>query len=448
MRTWFPLLAVAAAFVALCLAFAEATPYRKPGVLLNQRDANRQPIAVPDVGAPDERQHANYVATLLRGEGFPVLKPGDPNLYETYQAHQPPLYYIVAAGWCRALGLDPTLPADGVRLRWLNTLIGFATLAALFCGGLWATGRPEVGAAAAAFGLMPMSIALNSAVSNDPLLFALMTWVAALTLKGVQQGWTTALGLGVGVLTGLALVTKTTALALLPLVVVAVVLRPAKGKRLDVRGMAAALALPLLIAAPWWWRNVGLYGDPFALKAFNAAFVGSPQASTFIDGLGANVYWGNMVAWWTGRSLVGVFGYMDVFLFDSLRRDQAAALYSALLVVLGALAVVGLVNWCLPGDARGEAKGEPAWRPALLSAVLLGVVLLLFVRFNAQYFQGQARYLYPAVGPMAWLVGAGACRAAGRAREWAWLGLGAGLALLSWYALGVVQAGFAARTGP
>jgi hypothetical protein len=36
----------------------------------------------------------------------------------------------------------------------------------------------------------------------------------------------------------------------------------------------------------------------------------------------------------------------------------------------------------------------------ILNGVFLAIVVLLFVRFNLQYFQGQARYIYPAIGPI------------------------------------------------
>src|SRR6185295_4224512 len=127
MRDWAPLAVVAVLFVACCVAFNSVTPYRKPGFLLHQRNpTDGRPVPVPDVGAPDERQHANYVKSLLDGKGFPVLKPGDPNLYESYQAHQPPLYYALASAWCKAFGIDPTAEG-GTGLRLLNTLIGLAT---------------------------------------------------------------------------------------------------------------------------------------------------------------------------------------------------------------------------------------------------------------------------------------------------------------------------------
>jgi hypothetical protein len=42
-----------------------------------------------------------------------------------------------------------------------------------------------------------------------------------------------------------------------------------------------------------------------------------------------------------------------------------------------------------------------------VNAVFFAVVLLLFLKFNAQYFQAQARYLLPALGPVACGVGLG-----------------------------------------
>ena len=43
----------------------------------------------------------------------------------------------------------------------------------------------------------------------------------------------------------------------------------------------------------------------------------------------------------------------------------------------------------------------------LITGVFFLIVLALFVRFNAQYFQAQARYLFPAIGVVAVGVGIG-----------------------------------------
>ncbi|MER3495655.1 MAG: hypothetical protein C4320_01830, partial [Armatimonadota bacterium] len=83
---------------ALALQFARITPFRQSGILLSQRDpATGRPQRVLDVGAPDERQHLNYVAHLADGKGFPVFDPKAPDLAESYQSHQPPLAYAIYA---------------------------------------------------------------------------------------------------------------------------------------------------------------------------------------------------------------------------------------------------------------------------------------------------------------------------------------------------------------
>jgi len=108
----------------------------------------------------------------MDGKGFPVLNPSDPDLYESYQAHQPPIYYLMAAGWCKALGIDPTSESGGFGLRLLNTLVGLSTLVGLCLCAKWAFGQWEHAWAAGCFVLVPMNVALHSAASNDPLLIA------------------------------------------------------------------------------------------------------------------------------------------------------------------------------------------------------------------------------------------------------------------------------------
>ncbi|MCW5937914.1 MAG: glycosyltransferase family 39 protein [Fimbriimonadaceae bacterium] len=433
---------VAVLYLAVCVAIMSVTPYRTGGLLRYQRGPDGFPARIADIGAPDERQHANYIRVLLDGKPFPVLKPGDPDLYESYQAHQPPLYYLVAAGWCRALGLDPTAPSAGGGVRTLNVLVGLLTLAGLAAGVRWAGGSAAMQASAAVAMLVPMVAALHAAVGNDPLLYALLTWSVALAVKGCVHGWPLKLGILIGVLGGLALLTKTTALALFPVLAVAIALAWRSGQR-QPAGWAAALALPALIASPWMVRNTQLYGDPFALKAFNEAFVGSPQASLFIEGLGPLTYWTQMVGWWTWRSIVGAFGYMDIFILETAGPNASGAFYN--LAGLLAAATVGVGVWSL---ASRENKAEGGRVLLVLGATLMAVVALLFVRFNLQYFQAQARYLYPAIAGFAWIGAAGAARMAGDRRELAWVVPALFWLLVDGLAWSAMATGFPIRAEP
>jgi 4-amino-4-deoxy-L-arabinose transferase-like glycosyltransferase len=379
---------LAALHIVFANLYASSTPYREPGILMGQRGADGLPARVADVGAPDERQHVNYVARLYQGEGFPILKIGDPQAYENYEAHQPPLYYWLAAQWMRVTGShapDLSLPADGGWLRAFNSLIGASTVLGVFFLGLWSFKREDVAAGAAAIAaLLPMHVALSGAASNDPLLIALCTWVLALLSLSMNEGWTWKRCILIGTLTGAALLTKTTGLALLPVLLLAVFLKGAP--RPSLAQILATAALAIGIALPWLLRNQQLYGDPLAMKVFKEAFQGSPQADAFIQGLGAQQYWVQMVWWWTARSFFGVFGYMDIF--------WPSWLYITLILTFVAL----FLGWLF----RVRHGEEREYRSVMYIQVAFTlVIVLLFIQFNMQYFQGQGRYLFPALGPIA-----------------------------------------------
>ncbi|MFQ3676569.1 MAG: DUF2142 domain-containing protein [Fimbriimonadaceae bacterium] len=419
----------------LALTYAWLTPYRAEGVLFTQRQAGVQ----KDIGAPDERQHVNYIARLNRGEGVPVFDPKDPNLYENYQSHQPPLFYVAASLWTRIVGApDPTLPESKMRVRSLNAGIGAVGVAGVFFFALWSTRRPEAAAVAGALAaLLPMNLALSGAVSNDPLLIAVCAWTLALIAKGIQDGWNWRLALLAGVLVGLGALTKTTAVALFPVLGLSFLSRRDGKFAIAVGPMAAAFGAALLLAGPWWLRNQSLYGDPFALGAFNQAFVGSPQASVFIEALGPVGYWtgineiGLGVGWWTVRSLLGVFGYMDIFL--------PAPVYVAWVVLLSAIVALRLA-----ADRVEPPTGSTTARA--LGALFAFLIVALFVRFNMTYFQAQARYLLPALAPLA--VGMAWASTAGpfRGRWAAALALPALLLAANVYVLAILSGEFAKRT--
>lgn len=417
---------VALVHFALALAFAWVTPYRTAGILIHQNGA-----FAADISAPDERQHANYVSQLVQGEGFPVFRPRSEDLYETYQSHQPPAYYVVAAGWAKATGAqDVEDRGFGFRLRALSGMLGAVAVLGVFAFVIWGFGRPIAALCAAAFAaLLPMNVALSGAISNDPMLFAVCSWTLALLARSLRQGYSARSWIGIGALLGLGLLTKTSAIALfVPALVAAWWV---SGRKVQVFALRAALVvgLALAIVAPWWLRNTQLYGDPLALKAFSEAFVGTAQASVFVDAFGAYGYWTQWVGWWTLRSSIGAFGYMDIFLPNMLYGGFAIAI----LLLLG------------KGIAGNGEPLDPAARASVWMAVgFSAVVLLMFVRFNLQYFQGQARYLFPAMAPFAAWVGLGAESLLG-SKRWAPFVLAAALASLCAYVLVLLPGEFRRR---
>lgn len=373
--------ALALVHLAFALLFANLTPFMTPGILLGQRGADGRPLSVPDVGAPDEMPHVVYIQTLLAGEGIPELDPKDPDLGRTYQSHQPPLFYGLAAAWSRSFG------ETALGLRSINAVFGALTVLGVFALGWWGTKRREVAVIAAGFAaLLPMHIALSGAVSNDPLLFCLCTWALAMLVlisRKAESGLCLRNLIILGLLTGLAFVTKTSSLALAPTILVAIILLR---KQIKWTAWLPGAAIALLIGGAWWVRNYQVYGDPFAIKIFQEAFVGSPKAAMFQEAFGNYTYWTQWVGWWTGRSLIGVFGYMDIFLPNPL--------YGVGLLALVALFVTGLL--------QAMREEDPASRRTFgFGAVFGGATLLQFLQFNNLYFQGQARYLLPGIGALA-----------------------------------------------
>lgn len=366
---------------------ANVTPYRTAGILRFQRDAAGNHAQIPDIGAPDERQHANYIAYLLKERKFPVLVPGSADLGEMYQAHQPPLYYILAS----TLG-DPTTP-EGAKTRYINVLIGLATLVALFRIGKICTSNESVGFAVAAMGLLPGFLVLHAAISNDPLVICLSAWTVVFLLLGVVNGWTLRIAVAAGVCAGLAMLTKSSAVALAPTTLAAIIVSIRNQNKPDIKVLAALIAVPILIALPWLMRNQSLYGDPLALKAFTEAFSGSPKAEMFIQAFGAPTYWTDYVAWWTYRSFIAAYGYMDIFLDSNTYR------------IFGAVIVVFLLGHILKSRTSPDDRATPG-APAILWT-LFTIVVLQFLMFNRTYFQGQARYLMPAAPAIFFAFGLG-----------------------------------------
>jgi len=402
LRLAYALLAVVAiAHIVLAIVYANITPYRTAGRLSYQGWQ-----MVPDIGTPDERQHANYVIGLLAGEGLPVYRvnvpdptnPGktirNPELGEIYEDHQAPLYYILDAGFGKLAGVDEISardPSAGLKLRYLNALFGALTVIGVFFLAWWGLQRLDVGLLAATIAaLLPMNIALSGAVTNDPLLFCDCTWFLAVCALAIRQGWNWKRAVGAGLLIGIGLETKDTALALFPIALCAFYLRrPAKGQGIT------TFVLSLLIGAPFWIRNQMLYGDPLGLKSFKELFAGAMPASFWLQRDGFIGYWVNWVGWWTARSFFGAFSYMDIFLNETGTPYTGPGGPNTVYRLLLGLAVIGGLGFVL---ALGKEKLDRRFH--LLNGVFLALIVVFFIRYNISYFQGQARYFYPAIGPI------------------------------------------------
>jgi hypothetical protein len=432
-------------------------------------------LRTPAWQAPDEPAHYNYIAQLAGGTCCPVIEQGDwdaayldqlkasdfaPTLLDQlptiqYEDHQPPLYYLL---------LSPIFSITGgslVALRLATVFIGATVVAyAYILTWLVLPRRPGAALAAAAFvAFLPQFLGITASVNNDALSWSLI----GLTLIGIvsylrSEARDVRTEIMLGVLVGLALLTKVSAIFLLGVVPLAILLKGMRtsppmplrnkegsqtaplntpSKMARDRGAvllrwAAFLFPALLLAGIWWGRNLVVYGAPdfLGLAAHDRVVVGQLRTDELVAELGVGEYLSRALTT-TGQSFIGQLGWM------------ALPLPVWANVGIGALLLAALAGWTLnvfstrrhgeDGATRRKPSGffvflrsfvlkdtdsQPAkeTRIEFETALVLGSVLVLavaqYLYYNTEFVQFQGRYMYTGLLPFALLVGGGLDRLA------------------------------------
>lgn len=357
-------------------------------------------LALPWADMPDESAHSLYIEHLLEKRSLPVFTSGTGN----YEAHQPPLYYLAAAPLVALARLaGGAVAAQGKAARLLSVVAGAAVVLLTYrIFRRVAPQRPELAElAAGGAAFLPSQLLVFSAVGNDAVteMFFCALALAAVAIAAREPRWRELLALGIGV--GLAVLTKVSACLLLVAVPVGVVL--ASGywpgeKRARKAGWACALVLgaALLCSAWWFLRNQRLYGDPLGASRFVEIFSRDRPGPEYFRRYGPFVH-AELLALWTFKSSLGVFGQANRFL-------PGWAYAGWLAVCLVSFVGCARAGW----RSLRKKQAEPS---ALVAGGVLGAQMLLvtaaFLRFNAVFFQAQARYLGPAVAGWAglWALG-------------------------------------------
>lgn len=445
-------------------------------------------LATPPFETPDEPFHYAFARYIAQGNGLPVQSATQTGPW-AQEGSQAPLYYLLA-GWLTGAIDQSDYPAVAVRnpranigdplepgnknfmlysgyqppLRGANLALHIGRWLSLLCGALtlWcvyltaellafalrrSAGQADAGLAppqrvylAAFIDLPLLATALVAAIpqfafisasfSNDMLVTALAAavvyWLARLLAKPNSEPVRWWEWLALGLLLGLAALSKLQALGLPPLAGLAVLFlawRRRDGKLL--LWAALLVGLPALLVSGWWYvRNIQLYGDWSGLGHL-----------TSINGrrgkpLTAAAFWpefrGLRYSFW------GLFGWFNLLLPEWFYR------FADLLTVAG---IIGLAAACvrLLRTVPAPRLDHPALR---ILALLLGwaaVSLALLAYWIVQATGSQGRLIFPgmiafgillAVGVDFWLRLAGQ-----RVRRLAWAGLLAVLLGMSAYTL-------------
>ena len=363
-------------------------------------------VVVPIGEGPDEPGHFNYALFVARVGRLPVQSEGAGEV--PGEGHQPPLAYwlmqpallwLPPAEQTLEMGPNPQFWPAGddanAYLRssrdiWPYSGIGRAwhlarAISALLCGATvaltYAVARrclprqPGIALGAAALvAFNPQFVFAGALVSNDALLFALSAALLLLCLMiveaaGAPPRYRLALAAGAGLLLGLLLVTKQSAVALVPLPFLALALgwwrahaaltpgpspvasdgRGAGGEgRLRAAEALLVAGITPVIAGWWYARNLRLYGDLFGLGTFQETFASGGNAIAF-HGWTAGL-------WELFRSSWGMFGWLTVPLYAGL---HTALLWFCVLALIGLLAAASRrrqSRWRVPTAVAGKCR--------------------------------------------------------------------------------------------
>jgi 4-amino-4-deoxy-L-arabinose transferase-like glycosyltransferase len=356
-------------------------------------------FVVPVFEGPDEFMHWQYARHLHDQWRLPVYGP------HFGEANSPPLYYAVIAPVAFKTQTPPPLVwADGhdqlahpfatrlhltasddflhywpIRIaRLISALIALATVYLCGLAAREVTGRDSTALLAAGFAaFLPQFTFRGMNVSNDVLVAAMSAWFLYLIVRLVTRGFTWPIGVLAAVALAGAFLSKISAICLAPVLVLAIVLEPAPWPQ-RMRHLAAVVGLAVLFVLPWCYRNVVLYGDPFASGAMNHAV---PSMISERSMFALELY--TILPRELFKSFVGVFGYGGVKLHKWV--------YAAYLACM-AFAAIGLTKGFRRADA-GAAYG----RVLLILAAIIVLNYLVVVRINSQFVQPQGRYMFPAL---------------------------------------------------
>ncbi len=402
---------------------------------------------VPIWEAYDEPGHYTYVRYLAVQRALPPVDQKISTFLD--ESHQPPLYYVLGAlatFWIdtsdnftlapNPYGHDGTglrgfnfnVHTDAERFPWQGTVaaIHLARLVSV----LVATGtvgltyligrklfpsRPEIALGAMAVNaFLPQFLFIGAIVNNDSLITLTSAAVLLASLELIYSPPRPRTLVAAGLALGLSLLTKNSALALVPFLGLALLLaawrQRAGCRKLVVWGLVVFGAAALL-AGPWYGYNWLRYGRPIIDRAENNPIIQtvSPFGQSLSQVL--SPAWAAALVNNTFRSYWAAFGWGNIVYPDGVY------LVLGIVCLVGLAGTVAMVVGRRPGT--GGSSGGIDYRVGLLLIAVQAVLVIGLALYRAVYFRDPwlvpGRYLLPAVSGLSLLLFVGWAR---------WLGPG------------------------
>lgn len=368
-------------------------------------------LLIPPFESPDEPAHMVYVNFLIKNHRLPQSYEEAPG-----EAHQPPLYYVLAAGLAASGGLGPApihlvknprfwwyggreeprfvhnpdeFPPLSGSLRTLHVLrifsvfFGALTILAVFFlaryGGL---PRDTAFFAAGLTAFIPQFCFIMGNLNNDAAVSFFSTAALAMMTAALNERQRTIFWILSGLLAGGAILSKLSALALIPAGVLTLVLAAARP-----RAWAAWLIPVASCSLPIFIRNTIYFGDPLAHQAVLNYFHATVSHKSLLDPFFLREFPRDLF-----QSFWGLFGWMSF-------RLPPGYYVAWLLVCL----------WGFWGLLRLAKRGNLpfGWKVSLLWSFVFFSQLAQIIIYNLDVTQVQGRFLFPVIGVIASVLAVG-----------------------------------------
>ncbi len=302
---------------------------------------------------------------------------GDPGV--SYEAQMGPIYYVLAAAVVDVTG-GPGQTNAPVILRLAGVLLmPMLVILTYLIAREMRQDRKVSTRASVLICTTPLLIIVGASIQNDYLCFILIAVSLVVGMRLLAAAESSVLRhVGLGVLIGLAVLTKVVALALLPALGLAYL---AHGAPLRRRAQWAVAAVGGVIATSGWWflRNLWLYGDLTGANGISRLGITFPR-----------LMWqspGDLVAW---LGNIVSYVYVPVEYFRNVLRSPAPLRIAA--VVLAALSAASILALAIRHRSR---LTPPFDDPARLFAVWSLVFTILgWVGFSFAVLNGAPRLAF------------------------------------------------------
>ena len=447
-------------------------------------------VATPLFEKPDEIWHYPYVKYLADGQGLPVQDLARAQPLMKQESTQPPLYYATAAlatfwieddDWQDLVWLNPFWGYDALgtvndnknrvfhtnaeRFSYAGAVLAVRTarLVSVIWGGitvlatylialeLFPAGRSFAAGAAALVAFNPEFIFIGSAVSNDSTVSALCTLALWLMLRLVRRGVSIRRLVWLGLIVGSALITKVSALALVPVAVVAIAIAAWSNREVPgtfgrdlskfllkkcrlgqilkcrapdgwtfLRGCIIIFGVVAIVAGWWYTLNWQLHGDPLGLR-IHQEIVGPGRPRLTLAELihelsqmelsfWAAFGWGNVHAPpWIYTVLrvavrLGALGLLILVIRNKAELERPTQLGLALLLLWGLLVFAALLRWLQWIFAPSGRHLFPAISSVTI-LLLLGWLKLVpsRLRGKATALLAGAMFVFASICPLAYI---------------------------------------------